>query len=437
MHRQRHLREASLLTAMTMMHWMMAAAAAAAAERGCTERLTDVPYCHGISTTAPDSLIEYVRKINSLPAESLASKGDTGPLCRTRECVDSAKGILCMALNGGIVPASIIDAQSQLGVPGVYLRQFARVPPMSGLAAMPNSSSSVGSTSATDAIDLVIPQTVNTRGNMFCVGKVASREHTPCFTQCVDALTSVCSRECADRSGLPTVVPKLSYELPCTRKGEGSNQVCHARRGKRFAVDIRMQPWASCMQTPFATPPAAAGGRGCVGRIPRKVTWIRLSFMCVQTREGVCAGGAVDWTTEPFKDPFLSLVMVLADFLDVNPMMMRPPESGRWSTESVPRTINNVSPSNRVTAHINIHLDGEDPEREEQRIRAIFAEKGNMELREHVRATPNLINAATLDTVTIGTVVTGGSPESRGKAQGHAVAAVAAWLLAFAFIHKT
>lgn len=353
--------------------------AAALLDARCSAPLDDVPFCRGVSTTATEQVLQRIRWINSMPPELLVARVGDGNTCVTRECIDSAKGVLCIALNGGVAASSVLDRALQVKGPSVWIDQFAMQPPLSGLAAVANKSLTAVTDSTTTPQDMTLPQETTADDAMFCLNGVASREHPPCFTQCVDIVTQACSRAC-----LPSILPgtggiTYSRPLPCLLSANGwpSNPVCTMRAGEKYVVDIRMQPWAACYMLPFVVPdqPGATAPQVCAGRVPADMVQLDLSFDCVRTRNGLCDAGDT-LPLSRLQDPYLQLTMALADYLQINPLYVHASAQGQWSTVAYPATINNNAPNRIVTAHFRIFTDGEEKLHKNQRLVALLSKEG-------------------------------------------------------------
>lgn len=339
----------------------------------CSGPIPDLPFCRGVSTTAPALLVESIRLINKVPSDLLQAQVQPGGgACTQRTCVDSAKGVLCLALNGGVAAASVLSQAVAVKGPIAMIEQFAMHPPAAGLAwASPDNQS----------LAIVLPEQPRGEGPMFCMNGVPSREHPPCFTQCVDLVTPACTRQCS----LPIVGPSeagvaYSNPLPCLLTEVPSNPVCKMRAGERFVVDVRMEPWAACYRPPFVVPRLrdSSDPQVCAGRVPQGVTEVDLVFDCARSQAELCkAGNGVH--VPALQDPFLQLTMALADFLHVNPLYVWPSSSGRWSTQGYPATINNFAANRVVTAHFRVFMDRESTLYEEERVEQLMDAKDRTE----------------------------------------------------------
>lgn len=335
----------------------------------CSNPITNLPFCRGVATTAPPQVLETIQLVNSIAPDFLIAKAGDGNACTTRTCIESAKGVLCLALNGGVAPSSVLNRAVPVKGPSVRIDQFALRPPLSGLASVSNESLPGVQDRFASPLDLVLLDQTTEDATMFCLNGVASREHPPCFTQCVDIVTSACSRRC-----MPSIVPSengvtYSRPLPCLSSTFSNNPVCSMRGGERYAVDIRMEPWAACYRAPFLVPnmPGSTEPQVCAGRVPLEMVELDLQFDCARVRKGLCDAGDT-LPLSPMQDPFLQLSMALADYLQVNPMYVHPSPAGRWSALAYPPTINNNSPNRIVTAHCRVYMDGEDEEYEKKQL---------------------------------------------------------------------
>ena len=187
------------------------------------------PHCNGIQTTAPTSLVSYIAKINSLDDHNLAALLGANTYCRSPSCIQSAKGLLCLAMNGGVawdVPRDMVSikaASDYVAIPNLELD-----PPVSGLAITTGIPVLSGDNSADwgdELLDMHIPESIE--GNMFCLDGVPAQDHPPCFTQCMDLLTPLCENPCPpgkDSTGV----------LPCHRDGVHINPVCVIKKVSCF-----------------------------------------------------------------------------------------------------------------------------------------------------------------------------------------------------------
>jgi len=247
--------------------------------------------------------------------------------CRSSSCIQSAKGLLCLALNGGFVfdvPRSASDIKTGHEIiPVPYLVQD---PPLSGLSLM------TGVGDDDQMLDMHIPQSVT--GNMFCVDGFPSHDNPPCFTQCMDLLTPYCDTHCMGKDN-DEIHPQ---SLPCSKDGPQINPVCYLRQGQEYKLDVRFEPWASCFRNPFKSPVMSSDMVGCAGRVPMHYEKLLVTFSCADVYTGICGNPATLY--DIVDDPFYIVSMSLAHFLQINPIGIRKPSnSPAWTSDGVVSTI--------------------------------------------------------------------------------------------------
>ena len=186
-------------------------------------------------------------------------------------------------------------------------------------------------------------------GNMFCMDSVASQQHPPCFTQCMDLLTPLCYSECLSGE-------RDEWAAPCSLKYPHVNPICVIRKSTEYKLDIRFEPWSACMRDPFRTPLANTNNPRCAGRIPVNHVSLCIVFTCTNVFTGVCGNPLAIY--EPLSDPFYSISMSLSDFLGINPIGIRKPTNGiAWSVQKNPPIYNGDKPDKILTIHMDIYTD--------------------------------------------------------------------------------